>query len=104
MMTLADLSFYKFLAEMSGTKREMFHFTNTAGLAGILKDGYIKAGEYDVNLSTEREVSQGRTSEDRKGNPELPLSISSMETEYFFRESLQGSLGNESAVRAGYLV
>ena len=78
MISLADISFYKFLAEMSGTKREMFHFTNIAGLAGILKDGYIKAGEYDVNLKTEREVSQGRTSEDRKGNPELAVVRPSM--------------------------
>jgi hypothetical protein len=77
-MNLADINFYKFLAEMSGTRREVFHFTSTYGLAGILKDGYIKPSDFDVSLQTAKDVVAQSKYPDKGGHPELAVVRPSM--------------------------
>lgn len=50
--------FKKILLEMSGTRRLLFHYTNTEGLRGILSSGEIKLGYYPINVDTEEEIFQ----------------------------------------------
>jgi len=49
-----------FLSEMAGTPRDLYHYTNTRNLEGILKDGHLKTSDYEANTTaTEKRVIHG---------------------------------------------
>jgi hypothetical protein len=85
-----DKIFANFLYEMSGPIRKLFHYTNTIALAGILKDGAIKLGNYDINLETEKKIHQGRNE---------PLRVAELATvrptmsHFIYRDGLSNNMG-----------
>jgi hypothetical protein len=85
-------SLNNFLLEMAGTPRDLYHYTNTGNLEGILKDGHLKTSDYEANVDTEKRVFHGKVGSDTSSS-ELATVRPSMAHKENVNSNLSGNIG-----------